>query len=309
MVIGVNAGHLKNCSDGVNTDEFKESEETRKVAESLTAKLTSLGHTVINCTDDESTTESDNLNKICELANAESLDIFLSIHFNAGGGKGSEAYTYTGEDAANAGAMLKALNELGFENRGVKNGSQFKVIKGTKAKACLLEVCFFDTDSDVQIYKDKGPDGIATAICKGLTGETVESASTKKTWCIVPNYAEDELISRSTFVIICANAFEYYTQKYTSSPQEIANILDQFRKDSPSARDCLDKYDESWNALAYLCKLGAFGDEYANKQLSSYWYEDPEAGIEARYMNGLVNTLFEFYKNVYYIQRYHEPWK
>ena len=237
------------------------------------------------------------------------LIVFLSIHFNAGGGKGSEAYTYTGEDAANAGAMLKALNELGFENRGVKNGSQFKVIKGTKAKACLLEVCFFDTDSDVQIYKDKGPDGIATAICKGLTGETVESASAKKTWCIVPNYAEDELISRSTFVIICANAFEYYTKKYSSSAKETAAVLDRYSKDSPAAKDCLDKYDESWNALKYLCELGAFGYPDTNKQLSSYWYEDPEAGIETRYMNGFINILIEFYKNVWYVKKYGEPWK
>ena len=94
MKIGINYGHtLKGIGSGA-VGFINESEETRNVGKYLTMYLEQLGHTVIPCTDDYAYSVSENLSEIVRLANAQEMDWLISIHFNAGRGKGSEIYTY-----------------------------------------------------------------------------------------------------------------------------------------------------------------------------------------------------------------------
>lgn len=175
MKIGINCGHtIKGAGSGA-TGFLVESEETRAVGYRLMEILKEQGHTVVDCTNDEAISVAADLKKICTLANEQPLDMFLSIHFNAGGGSGTEIYTYGSGDVASAGKIKSALYSLGFKDRGIKDGSNLYVIKNTAAPAALLEVCFVDTQTDAELYQRLGADRIAAAVAEAMTGQKSEA--------------------------------------------------------------------------------------------------------------------------------------
>ena len=90
-------------------------------------------------------------------------------------GKGTEVYTYGGKEHAEALNILKNMSKLGFINRGVKDGSSLYVVKRTNAKAMLIEVCFVDTKSDVELYEQRGADAVAKARCNAIRGQEVKT--------------------------------------------------------------------------------------------------------------------------------------
>lgn len=171
MIIGINCGHTVSGQPGCGATGFiDESVETRRVGKSLMALLRRAGHTVVDCTNDYANSTNANLAEIVRLANAQPLDLFVSIHFNAGGGHGTEVYTYNGRSFEAAEYTLTALSALGFTNRGIKDGSRLYVVHQTDAKAMLVEVCFVDSQADCERYNALGPDVVAQAICRGITG-------------------------------------------------------------------------------------------------------------------------------------------
>lgn len=193
MIIGINCGHtIRNTPGCGATGIINESDETRAVGYALTEKLRAVGNTVIDCTNDKSPTTAENLRRICETANSQPLDMFLSVHFNSGGGKGCEAYTFDGSDKANASGMLHALEALGFKNRGIKNGSKLYVVKNTKAPAVLLEVCFVDSALDCDLYKKLGPDKIADALI-GAISIKPEKSDSKASTDIIYNHIDENM--------------------------------------------------------------------------------------------------------------------
>ncbi len=175
MRIGINCGHTASGPGAGAVGFLSESLETRRVGYALMEKLRKLGNTVIDCTNDLASSVSANLSHITALANAQRLDAFYSIHFNAGGGRGSEVYTRGGEDTLHASRILDCLKELGFPNRGIKEGANLYVIRRTNAPAALIEVCFVDTKEDADLYRRLGAEQIADAICKGMTGTVPEN--------------------------------------------------------------------------------------------------------------------------------------
>lgn len=177
MRIGINAGHTVSGQPGCGAVGYiDESVETRKVGQALMRLFLAGGHTVIDCTNDYAPSTSSNLKQIVDMANAHPLDLFVSIHFNAGGGKGSEVYTYDGERHTEAVNVCSRLNSLGFADRGIKNGSGLAVVRKSQAKAMLIEVCFVDTQSDVELYNKIGFERIAQEIYIAITGETIKES-------------------------------------------------------------------------------------------------------------------------------------
>lgn len=175
MRIGINCGHTVSGTIGCGAVGFiDESVETRAVGKRLMTLLVNAGHTVYDCTNDYASSVGGNLAKITELSNAQPLDLFVSIHFNAGGGKGTEVFTYGGNSFAEAEDTCKKLAELGFVNRGVKDGSSLYIIRNTTAKSMLVEVCFADTQTDVDLYKKVGAKAVAQAIADAVTGQKSE---------------------------------------------------------------------------------------------------------------------------------------
>ena len=92
-------------------------------------------------------------NKIHGIMN---IDLFLSIHFNAGGGHGCETFYYKGNEEtkkiaeAVQAATIKA--NKGLRDRGVKETKSYAVVKKTKCPAILWEGAFFDNEGDRETF-------------------------------------------------------------------------------------------------------------------------------------------------------------
>lgn len=176
MKFGINCGHTKSGAGSGAVGIINESLETRNVGYALIKMLKNAGHTVIDCTIDKASTQSAYLTQAVNLANRQDLDYFISIHFNAGGGKGIETYTYKGRQFADALEVCQNISALGFKNRGVKAGEGLYVIRKTKAKSMLIECCFVDTD-DANRYKELGASAIAQAIFNAVSDVNTNNAS------------------------------------------------------------------------------------------------------------------------------------
>lgn len=161
MKIFINAGHTKNGKGTGANGYLNESVENRKIACELMKLLADTKHEVISGIIDR---HDNNLKYIVEQANNSKADLFVSIHLNAGGGTGVEAYTYKGAQHQQAVNICKNLAALGFKNRGVKDGTKYYIVKNTTMKAILIEVCFVDNAKDVELYKQLGCEKIAKAI-------------------------------------------------------------------------------------------------------------------------------------------------
>ncbi len=165
MRIVINGAHTKFGTGTGANGYLNEGTETRKIAYELMKLLADSKHEVIPAVYDRS---ANNLQEAVDLANTEGADLFISIHLNAGGGTGCEAYTWRGEQVAQAVKACSYLKKLGFKNRGVKDGSGLYVIKNTKATAILLEVCFVDNKADAELFKQVGYSNIAKAIYSAI---------------------------------------------------------------------------------------------------------------------------------------------
>jgi len=179
MKIGIDYGHtLKGYDTGAIGNGFKEQDITREVGKIVTSKLRALGHTVIECAIDSANSVNESLSYRVNKANSNNVDLFISLHVNAGGGQGTEIYTYNNDIFTEAQETLKNITALGFNNRGIKDGSNLYVIRNTKAKAMLIELFFIDS-IDVELYKKVGAERLASAIVEGITGKCIPNND----WC------------------------------------------------------------------------------------------------------------------------------
>lgn len=178
MLIGVNCGHTIEGAGSGAVGLFRESEHTRLVGRILMNELMDIGQNVVNCTVDRAASQEEYLQRAVQIANQAEVELFISIHFNASGehrAQGVEVYTYKGRKHAEAIAICSHIEKLGFLNRGVKDGSGLYVVRKTKARAMLIEVCFCDNDRDVEIYRSMGEEkSIAEAIFSALCETVVD---------------------------------------------------------------------------------------------------------------------------------------
>lgn len=175
MEINVHGGHNSHVTGA--SKYLNELTEDRKVKNEVIRLLKAQGHTVYDCTDDSGTTQNANLSNIVKKCNAHSVDLDISIHLNAGGGTGVEAYIYPNSSAKDEATRIcsKVSSALGIKNRGVKDGSNLYVVRNTNAPAVLVECCFVDSTIDRDHWD---ANKCAKAIVEGILNKTVSSGST-----------------------------------------------------------------------------------------------------------------------------------
>ena len=92
---------------------------------------------------------------ICADANTWGADLFVSNHFNAGGGDGYEALVYA-ENRKDLGLVFeKHVLALGQNSRGVKYRPGLAVLRNTKMPAVLNEGAFVDNKKDIEDWNEE----------------------------------------------------------------------------------------------------------------------------------------------------------
>lgn len=174
MKFNVHGGHNSHVTGA--SKYLNELNEDRKVKNEVIRLLKAQGHTVYDCTDDSGTTQNANLSNIVKKCNAHSVDLDVSIHLNAGGGTGVEAYIYPGSSSKDEATRIcsKVSSTLGIKNRGVKDGSNLYVVRHTNASAVLVECCFVDNITDRDHWD---ANKCAKAIVEGILNKTVSSGT------------------------------------------------------------------------------------------------------------------------------------
>lgn len=189
MKINVHGGHAaegrKYCGA---VGLLNESKEDRLVASKLSTYLKKGGATVYGCTVSSGSSQTNVLEKICKKCNKHDVDIDISIHFNSGRGdnKGDNkvggfevwAYDYSGDKKAIANRCCKAMEELGFTNRGLKTSKNLYYLKHTKAPALLFEICFVDDKDDYLLYKTIGYTKIGKALAEAILNKEIGTTTT-----------------------------------------------------------------------------------------------------------------------------------
>ena len=128
--------------------------------------------------------QSDNLNNdgvgenVCQLANSEKCDVFVSVHCNAHNGSARGAETLVMKQNSKAGILADCIQsqlvpslkkiDKAFADRGVKERPNLVVLNSTTMPAALVEVGFIDNYADaclMTMYNHV----IAAAIARGIT--------------------------------------------------------------------------------------------------------------------------------------------
>lgn len=204
-------------------------------------------------------------------ANAAGADVFVSVHCNAGGGKGGfESFTYSGvRDAATAtlqnaihAEIMKHLQPFGVIDRGQKK-KDLHVCRETRMPAVLTENLFVDVASDAA--KLKRPEVIEAIVSGHVSGVA-------KYLKLQPKKGQQP-VSKGTNIIGKASAALAQAKAWARSknaPSEFVELADLYWELAP-ARGGVDP------AIAYVQFAHETGYLYKNGKSA--------AGIDASYCN------------------------
>lgn len=176
MKIMIDCGHcLSGADTGAQGNGKKEETLTREVGSLVKTYLLQQGHQC-ELTEVNSGYSSVNasLQARIDKEKAYKPDLFVSIHFNAGGGTGTETYVCSTSGQAYQYAkkvQAKIVESTGYRDRGVKTAN-YTVIAKTNSPAMLVECAFIDSANDMNTYN---ADTLAKAIVEGITGIKVEN--------------------------------------------------------------------------------------------------------------------------------------
>lgn len=96
----------------------------------------------------------DSLSAICNDANSWGADLFVSNHFNAGGGDGYEALVYNQKRVELGRIFEKYVKDAGQNSRGVKLRPDLSVLANTTMPAVANEGAFVDNQKDIADWNE-----------------------------------------------------------------------------------------------------------------------------------------------------------
>lgn len=164
VTIAISSGHSTIVRGAVGI--IDEVDEATRVVDKVASILNAKGITTYKFHDTVSTTQSENLERICDWHNSKNRDLDVSVHFNANeptsSPMGTEClYISQSELSADVTEAVSASGHL--KNRGPKLRSDLYFLNNTDMPAILIEVCFVDSEADVDAYMENF-DAICVAI-------------------------------------------------------------------------------------------------------------------------------------------------
>ena len=173
------------ASEPESSERIQEKDVTLAVALSAAAALRELGYTVLL------TRETDvevPLHARTGMALAEQVDVYISIHANAGGGTGCEVWYQEGAESSRAfaAALAQGISDLNLvPNRGLKAGSAATRTNwytfSRLAHDALLELAFLDHEADA-LRLQQQPERFAQGIVNAVRAHLPPTASTRTSW-------------------------------------------------------------------------------------------------------------------------------
>ena len=147
----------------------------REAGKRIIAELERRGHVVFNSTPPDWMAYPDEVNQRCSYTNSLwGIDLFVSLHLNAGGGHGTEVLYYAGDWKGHQYAARISANvakALKLPDRGPKPNDWVGVICNTNPTAVLIEFCFVDTWDDAHAWWAGPWDDLVAAVCDGIEGK------------------------------------------------------------------------------------------------------------------------------------------
>jgi N-acetylmuramoyl-L-alanine amidase len=164
MSIVISSGHGKLVRGA--SGYLDEVEEARMVVEQVADYLRKLDYPVVIFHDDTSTSQSENLETIVDFHNSRERELDVSVHFNAyqttSEPMGCEVlYTTQSQLAEELSAAIASSG--GLIDRGAKRRDDLYFLNQTEMPAVLIEVCFVDSSSDEELYRER-----FEAICQAI---------------------------------------------------------------------------------------------------------------------------------------------
>jgi N-acetylmuramoyl-L-alanine amidase len=197
-----------------------EVDEARRVVDRVAGVLLNLGHGVHTYHDDVSKTQEENLERIVEFHNSKVRDVDVSVHFNAYEGtdepRGTEVLYVSDPDLATT--LAQAIADAGgLINRGAKQRGDLYFLNNTAEPAVLIEVCFVDSETDVDLY-DTNFNAICIAIAKAIGGPERRPAKNQRDIIAsvfggeddynVSAYDEDMVLDDESYYVALPDRFE-----------------------------------------------------------------------------------------------------
>ena len=179
MKICVVAGHTSTGKGTGAVGYINESTETRVVAKKVVEYLKQAGHTAVY----GEINKSDNyLAEQVAIANKAKYDLVVQVHFNAGGGTGTETLYRSTTGKKYAEQINKKLSAM-YKSRGAKHdindvGRKLYWLSNTKAPAVLIETCFVDSKVDTDKYLSNKA-YTAKLIAEGIIGQEIVEKPTE----------------------------------------------------------------------------------------------------------------------------------
>jgi N-acetylmuramoyl-L-alanine amidase len=194
-----------------------EVDEARRVVGEVATMLKNVGVGVIVLHDNQSHSQSDNLDWIVDHHNALTRDLDVSVHFNCFDGSAHGCEVLYVSQQALAKKVVDAICEAsGLTNRGPKKRTDLKFLNATEEPAVLLEVAFVDNKSDADTYR-ANLSQICTAIAESLSGVPQDALPPEP---VLPPPVTETPAKPTVVITVTGNAIEF-----TVDPPDSVNVV------------------------------------------------------------------------------------
>lgn len=188
MKIGLRGGHSINCVGAVGlVHEYGQMQQFYNYVSKL---LIENGHEVIDC-NSNAATQGMELAEGVHKANSNDVELFISLHMNSYDkvAHGTECHiaSTSSRSYEYAKRICSNFELLGFKNRGVKVSSLYEM-KNVKAPNIIFELCFCDSQKDIDIYNKYSWDELAHAFANAIDGSISFNVGGQKKGYVVTNY-------------------------------------------------------------------------------------------------------------------------